>query len=352
MKNLIVTIIGGQTIPNVQFIKEMPSKESKYLFVYTEQTLEQLLAIKRVCNLSSDGIIEKEVEAYSYVDVEKKLSSISYDAFDKIKINVTGGTKVMSLSVFDFFKRKRNAEIFYVISGKEYAQIYPTEEKECFQTTITVDEYFISCGIEPYYSTIEIDKEYTLSFIDRYLKFGKEDIDIIEKLRIDCRNKKRGCSLSEMAGIRSFLKRIEFPMNDPEKLSKNEVRFLTGEWYELWCYYTFKDRYAISDECIKTGVQILNSRGIPNELDVVYTHQGNLHVIECKTSIESDEQDLLANTIYKQAALKKDFGIFSQISIYTLSTKQQGEVKESHIKRAEDFNIVLKCREELLSEIS
>jgi hypothetical protein len=359
MKNLLVTLLSDQTIPNVQFIKEKRNDNTSFLFVSTPKMEEKGVKnwIIQVCGIEKEKVLTKVVDQFSLEDIESKLSEINYDEYEKLIVNVTGGTKIMSMGVADYFKQK-NADIYYVHNGLKYSQIFPDLKDYNFSANLTISEYLNSYGIEFSESKIEIDKEYTLSFLEKFLGFDDNDKNILAELNKVRNNKKpykkngnnqKTCALIEINGLSEFICKINFPLKNKEKLSKEEVKYLTGDWYEQWCYYKIREKYDVSDDFIKTGIQIKNSNEIPNELDVIYMYKGVIHIIECKTGIIAlDERNILTETIYKQGALKKDFGLYAKTSIYTLSSKESKDVKILHIDRAKDFDITIKCKEDLV----
>jgi hypothetical protein len=354
MNTLLVTLISDQTIPNVQFIKDKQDENTCFLFVSTQKMEEKGVKswITKVCNIGEDKTITIVVDQFSLNDIENKLNGLNYDDYNKLIVNVTGGTKIMSISVTDFFKSK-NADIHYVHNGKKYSQIFPKQNDIEFKVKLSIAEYLSSYGIEYRESKIEINQEYTVSFLDKYLNLTEVEKKTIIELN-NVRNERgeykkwKKCvdNIGDIQGLADFLNIIDFPSKN--SLSKAEVKYLTGDWYEQWCYFKIKEKFQIADDYIKTGINIKNANGIDNELDIVYMFDGNFCVIECKTDIISLTGDnILTEAIYKQGALKSNFGLTVQPRIYTLSSKESKAVKDSHINRAEDFKIIIKCKEDL-----
>jgi hypothetical protein len=364
MKNLLVTLLSDQTVPNVQFIKEKQNDDTYFLFVSTSRMEEKGVKkwIMQVCGIKEEKekengkVFTKVVDQFSLSNIEAELNAFDFTKYERITVNVTGGTKLMSLGVTDFFKQK-NANIYYVHNGLKYSQIFP-ERNDCeFTVKLTVSEYLKSCGITYSEPKVEIVKEYTITFLDKFLSFTENEKNILIELN-NVRNnrepykknssKKGTCETNEIPNLAEFLGEIKFPLKNENELNKDEVKYLTGDWYEQWCYIKIKEKFNIADDYIKTGIQIKNANGIGNELDVVYMYDNNFCIIECKTDILSLKGDnILTETIYKQGALKSNFGLTVQPRIYTLSSKESKAVKDSHIIRAEDFRIMIKCKEDL-----
>ena len=357
MKNLIVTLLSDQPIPNVQFIKEKRNEESEFLFVSTEKMEKKGVGkwIQNVCHIKEETTITIIIEEFSSSDIEKKLNEINYDVFEKIVVNVTGGTKIMSHCVTEFFKEKPDAEVYYLTgSQNNLLQVFP-KTKQSHRTLscdLTLKEYVESHGFEMKESSLSgIDSTYTQGFLQVFLSFSDTERAIINKLR-DFRKPGKSLKINVVDGLLDVLCKIDYPTNDEYlTLSKYDIRYLTGDWFEEYIYRHIKQELNLSDDYIKTGIT-LTKQGTPNEFDVVFLWKGNLNTIECKTSIINkivDEMNIMNDTIYKATALQKNLGLYSKFSIFTLSSKENNELKEAHFKRGDLFNIDVFGREDIIN---
>lgn len=120
MARIIVSILSNHSVPNFLFIKEMEGQYDRHLFVTSPEI--GLLGRKGQL-IKALGITQQDVTIIS-VDGNDYLSAIATltdkwqeDEDNNYIVNLTGGTKMMSLAVHDFFKNKR-AEFYYVPLGK------------------------------------------------------------------------------------------------------------------------------------------------------------------------------------------------------------------------------------------
>ena len=357
MKNLIVTLLSDQTIPNVQFIKEKQNGETVFLFVSTSRMEEKgvRIWIQKVCDIPVDMTITKIIDQFSSTDIENKLSEINYDSYDKIIVNVTGGTKIMSHFVTEFFKEKPDAEIYYLTgTDNNILQVFPKtkQSQKAISCNITLKEYVESHGFEINEGKMSgINADYSQGFLSSFLGFSDNERTIVNKLR-DYRNK-NSFKVSEIDGLLDILCAINFPTNDYYlTIRKNQIKYLTGDWFEEYIYHRLKSELNLSDDYIKTGIT-LTKGNTANEFDVVFLWNGKLYTIECKTSIKNKtkdgEQNILNDTIYKATALQKNLGLYSIFSICTLSSKENGEVRENHLTRGKLFNIEVFCKEDIIT---
>jgi len=357
MKNLLVTLLSDQTIPNVQFIKEKQNEETVFLFVSTSKMEEKGVGkwIQKVCNISAEKLITKIVDEFSLSDIETKLNELNYNDYGRVFVNVTGGTKIMSIQVTDFFKAKENADIYY-ITGKDCWHFFPESKRYSapLKDNIGLTEYVESCGFEMKEGSLSgISFEYTQKFLLSFLEISDNERTILKKLRKWRQKKIKSFKINELGGLSDFLCKVEFPTSDDYKtISKSEVEYLTGDWFEEYIYFCMKKENMVSDENLKTGIHLIkctDKKNIENEFDIIFLWKTKFYAIECKTSILSDKGNIINETIYKSTALQKNLGLFSNFSIFTLSSKDKNDVKKLHFDRAEDLNIKVFCREDILN---
>jgi hypothetical protein len=354
MNTLLVTLISDQTIPNVQFIKDKQDENTCFLFVSTQKMEEKGVKswITKVCNIGEDKTITIVVDQFSLNDIENKLNELNYDDYDKLIVNVTGGTKIMSHAVTEFFKEFA-AEIYYLTGvGNTILQVHPKTKQSVRLLTnqINLDEYIRSHGFEMREGKFSgISFEYTRQFFDLFLTVENCYSSVFVKLR-ELRNEgKKKYNVNTVERLSDFLNEIKFPLSNinTQIIIRSEIKYLTGEWFEEYIYYRIKQELNLADENIKIGVT-LSKNNTENEFDVTFLYKGNLYTIECKTSIINNENNLMLETIYKATALQKNLGLYSKSNIFTLSSKENKEVKEAHLERGKLFNVDVFCREDII----
>ena len=361
MSNVLVSLVSDQTIPNVLFIREMenePGKDiRKYLFISTKKMEEKK---KTNCIIQGSHIDNSQTEIIEVVedsieDVESKLGKwfekdISNE--DNIIVNLTGGTKIMSIGVYDFFK-ERKSTIYYLPIGKNiYEQIFPSVKHREHELNfrISLKDYLISYGIDikskDIHGTLK-DKEYTEHFCRKFLN-NEIDMKVIAQLRKE-RNKKK-ILLDEKA--KTFLDKIKFDTKKEGILSKKEINYLTGGWFEEYAYNLVRKHLPLNDDKIGLSVQISNAN-TQNEFDIMFVYENVLYVIECKTELRDNGRNLLNDTLYKLSALKKSFGLSVKSYLFTLDKNlrdKNGNIKSDYQKRADLLDIELLVDRVVLSD--
>jgi hypothetical protein len=315
----------------------MKNEHTEYLFVSTEKMKEKEIWIKNVCKINNGQTIT--VKEDSIENIKKKLDGINLSKYQKILVNITGGTKIMSIAVKEFFYEKPfPAEIYYMPINKNEIVELKSEKPIKIDCIITLSDYLKSYGVEIKKEGKPIrDNDFTINFYknhyDSLMKSGT-----IGDLRMFRKEKSKENTWPE-------LKKIGFG----ERLNKNEIEYLTGGWFEEFVYFKIKKELNLEGDYIKIGVKIARGeKNIDNELDVIFLKDYTLYSIECKTSIldsNNEKRSIMSETIYKAKALQKDFGLTAKPRIYTLSSKQ--EIKDSGMERARYFDIEIKSGEDL-----
>ena len=349
MSQILVSLISEQTIQNLLLMKKWPDVD-RHIFISTElmENRQKSAWLIQAAGLPPEKVDVVTIEEDSLDDIEHELRRLKFDDDDHFLVNATGGTKIMSISVYLFFSHK-SSEIFYInIAKNSYRKIFPEVKRKENELDVRLglQEYLTTYGIE----ITNIDKinklikpaTYTPQFYSFFNRLTDFDQKIINDLRLWRNRKKRSLPIDQMDGLATFLDRAQFPLDDPGVLSKHEIDYITGAWFEEYIYTVIKEFLKLKESEIGTGVSILLDN-VENELDILFTYRHALYIIECKTGIfdSSAGRNILNDTLYKQYSLGSDFGL--RVKPYIFTTIEKGELKyqvrQSEIDRAEHFRI-------------
>jgi len=349
MAKILVSLISAQTIPNVLMIKEL-SVINRHIFISTE-----LMEKKKNSDwvIQGSGIPEENVRKIvviedSLSDIEEKLKTIKSEDEDEFYVNLTGGTKIMSIGVYNFFKRKPN-KIYYIPIGKNiYRKIFPeSEDKDCdIKYRIGVIEYLRSYGVEVLnpdkLNTTVKNSEFAEQFYQAYSGFTSPDYEILNRLRA-VRDKKK-ILIKDIKNLKDFLDRLNFYPALSDSLNRKEIEYLTGGWFEELVYFRIKNHLKSDDDDAAIGLNIkIKWQNVENEFDVMFAIDNSLHVVECKTSVYNSvsEKNIINETLYKLGALKKDFGLNVKSYLFTLSKlgDKKNYIRQFDLERAKLLNI-------------
>ncbi|MCC5943481.1 MAG: DUF1887 family protein [Bernardetiaceae bacterium] len=371
-RKVLVSLVSAQTIPNVQLIKEFDKSVDAFLFISTSG-MEK--SGNRQWIIDATGMPEEKVlqpiivDAHSFDDIENSLAEAELSDDDEFIVNITGGTKVMSISIFEYFKNLKS-EIYYITgSGNEYIKVFPGRRKQALQLQefISLKEYLVSYGFElqkannTLYKPIDFTKKFFQYFTT---EISEDEKSILNELR-NFRSKNLSTAKENIEGLEKFLNKIDFQPKKLEKLDKYECRYLSGDWFEEYIFNRVKSELELEDDKIGIGYSLVK-QNVPNEFDVLFVYNNRIYTIECKTSIfDKDattgiERSIIGSVIYKSDSLQKDFGLFANTSIFTLSpvVDEKGNLQKSlqtHYERAKQNRIpiasLLDIKERSIKEI-
>lgn len=351
MAKYLVSIIGGQTLPNILPIKEYAGLINQHIFISTSKVSKELSWIKTVCEIGKDDFFNLEIDEDDIGQIVANLSTLSviFTQEDEFYINLTGGTKIMALGTFQFFSQSLfKVKMFYLNMGSNVLrQVYPPIDTslrdEPLLYRINVADFLGSYGasITNSYNIFKMtkSKEYTTLFFEK--EWSKETI--IHTVR-----KERNSIIFDRIDatyrreLRAFLSKIDFPLMFEDRITKEEIQYLTGGWWEEYCFYFVKDKLGIQEPFIAKG--LINDK-TNNELDIAFVKDNVLHVLECKTTIK--EKNDFEDYVYKLAAIKDNrngFGISVKAYLFAIlieRDKRTNTIDETFQRRAGAFNITL-----------
>jgi hypothetical protein len=392
MAKILVSLISDQTAPNVLFIKEKLNDFDKLLFISTQRSERQegtkkiieSLGIETEKLLLEDPLI---VDAFSFDDMEQKLREI-VSPEDEFIVNITGGTKIMSLATFEFFTRTNiDSEIFYIAEqGNKYIKLAPGKRRQyTFSQYLNLQEYLTAYGVkvknhDEINSTCFNQKEVEDFFV-KALDFTSEQIQILSsiqklsnseskftrrfKKKIQVSNNDNRWQLDVLRDedwasyfakddedkedkkdleyvcllqkeLISFLHNIQFPFKQENFLLPEERSFLTGGWLEEWAYYKIREVFGIGNDCSGINPKIVKvENGKESEFDVIaITKEGFLYIVECKTTTKENSSSKkpvskLREILDKLSARTRDIGLRVRPYLVTLDKDIKAEDKDA-----------------------
>lgn len=340
-KTVVCIIDEEEIILNYLFIKEMfesgdttllisPLRLSKQIDRYID-LLPEIDTFKTII-LEREGDEELWDKIYRYINTRLSPSELYY-------VNLSSGTRLISIAVQQAFERF-NSKFFFMPQDKNiiiHSQIdgsanYSADIICEINHKVTVSEYLNINGIESSCRGITQSIEYTSYiyslFMDR--AFTAYDWDIIEQLR---EHRNGYVNIDGVEGLRDFLNRIYFPLQQNNKLLPHEIQYITGNWFEEYIYTLIKSIVTPNDIAISVEIKRIGSHNT-NELDVVFTYNNKLYAIECKTGV--GRVSIFNQIVYKACALKEALlGVRSNAYIISLN-----DVNDSYMfKTAKNMGI-------------
>lgn len=330
MRNTIVNIIDREDpLPLYLFVKEMYKEGDRVMFVARKADGHKVGFFTKLLKLNP-AIVDSIV--FSRYEDEYTYELICRTLVDNLKkgehylVNLAGGTRYMALAVQRSFARF-DSEFFYtqtrenlIVSTIFDDSIYDDDDIATpIRHRMSVRELLKVNGL-----TNDSDRsghtpirseEYTRMFYRLFVenRLSPSDHEAIALLRQHYRGKRKSFDINQLVaqGIASkpriehlneLLTHLRFVPQTPKELTKEEVDYLTGGWFEEYTYHIV--RHQVKPDDIAIGIHISRD-GTPhnNELDVVYAKNNHLYVIECKTSVDSNR--MFNEIVYKVCALRE-----------------------------------------------
>ena len=362
--NLAVVLVSEQTIPNVVYLKNLlkyGESFDKVLLITTEKMENQGKSDTITKALGSDFFDNKKydkslIDENMLFDINKKLEEyFENNSFDKVFLNITGGTKIMSLAAYNFFKDKSFTEniVYLPIGSTSYKQIYPLgSDGKAVDVKINykmgVGEYLKSLDVE-YEDSKALDVDLSRFIFKTYLEDDSvinEVTQILRKYRKDGKELKRIKKSLEYGEIKRLLNKINIDVDKYNLKQRRWVDYFSGGWFEEYVYSEINE-LCIDD--IKLNIKIkrqTNIKDVPNEFDVVFIKDNNLFVVECKTgNMEGYET---TEALYKAAQLNRDLGLSAKSYFVSLSKKLLNkETKKSLLARSNLLGIDFVFRDDV-----
>lgn len=320
MTTILVSILSKHTLPNYLFIREMTGQYDELVFITTPEADKENrdLQMERALGIEERTAVYISIDGNDYRKALDDLKSWKVRDGDKYIVNLTGGTKMMSLAVHDYFAAF-DTQFYYVPIGKNTCYNLNTGEWKPISYRATLKDYFSLYGIN-YECINEHD-------------FGhskEEAYGIFEQVR---RNKFR---------LPAFL------WNAQEAPTADLRKYYAGEWFEHFAYFKLKETLNLADDDIALSLKIFRKATDPhndNELDVAFMYENALHVVECKVSMYGSPgrspRDVVEEYLYKLAAISKDFGLQVKSYLFTLHKMRSfsSQERQSFSKRCRILGI-------------
>lgn len=320
----IVNIVSEQTLPNYLFVKEMYEQGDDVVWIVSKVDRIQtaVKCLKSTLDNIEDKIIYLENGSEENIQYIKEVLQNNIDKQKKIAVNLTGGTKIMAIAVYDFFRNNiPNTEFYYIPFPKNIIIDISSQNIKQITYRISVEEYLKlynlkvqSQGKQDGVLSFK-DAKYMYSNMynlqDNYLIELEELRELKEKSKFKGssknkhKNKNQSFSYNEINNVElkdddkntDRAKRIEdfiLSNNIPTLSKKGEIGYkdmiyITGGWFEDFIFYLTKEKEKPDD--IVLGMEILkqDAEQSKNELDVVYTKDNKFFIRECKTGFEKEK---------------------------------------------------------------
>lgn len=281
---VILSLVGDQTIPNVQFIKALPTA-GEYWFIETEKTNNAMRtdSIMEACGIQENRtkicLVKPEALEFVPPDDWKIRRDITY------YVNLTGGTKMMALSVYRCYVNVSNIIFHYSPIGASKSLPLDPSNKPFQLPELGLRTYLLAQGylaLDPFPLSAPFKRSKNL--FERVVKANKPG-DIPEINRA-----------------------AEHQYNAQDK------SYLLGTWFEDYLYYAIQSEFNLHEHQIIRGLRLQHiiSKAMAEsdqEIDVAFLYRGTLYLVECKVYPHKAGIQKLSDPVYKLGAINRTFGL-------------------------------------------
>lgn len=369
MTHIHVCLVSEHTIPNILAIHHF--KPEMILFITTDDMERRGKVLAILKTLSRLGLEYDKcsyritVREDSILDCHRKIDEWIRGREDsEFTVNLTGGTKIMSIAAYEYFKDYNSKMIYIAYPKNEFIIPFPKRipgKPADIDLRLSVIQYLTAYGLdatnenklENYQQDALGRRDLTWWIVENYDSLKNLLIWFSGNLREHRSDKEfelngpfSGATTEELA----LLERFNFVYDNSiirKKLTRSEIRYLTGGWLEEFCFNSISQYIGGGINDVVIGLQLRNKQGRDNEFDVMFTKDNALYFIECKSLDQHDDRNV--DILYKIGALQKEFGLKVNSFLVTTSPYilKNGELRQSVKARAEQFKTVVITPEEI-----
>ena len=334
-----VCLVSAQAAPNLLPILDSAFKPKKAIFLvsktmkqraeYLAKTFEKLNVKVKLKNISDEfnfGLMEEEI--FKLVEEYEN---------ESIALNVTGGTKLMSIAAENAFS-VLGKPIFYIDTDSNHILFISKNEEQKWLPNLEmkaknkIDIYLSAYGSTVLSTQNPIEREKYLPAIEPFIKNYDNYTQVIPLLNLHATlsqsngykseytkdNKKIG-KLDELLLGLDYQGLLNYDGQTIDFKNREIKTFLNGGWLEDYTYFQLKEIANIED--IACGADVANpkfklgkneysseNKGNKNEFDIVFMAKNKLHIIECKTQLMDKNGGIKADDILYKLETLKDYG--------------------------------------------
>lgn len=370
-EKILVCLLSDQQIPNLLSIHAL--KRDHLVLIETPKMKEtgkarHLLEALKCGGLDFDGRSTRQSIKHedSISDTLASLRAV-YSIFPSAKwtANITGGTKIMSIAAYEFFKAM-GADIFYIEVSKpdELRQVLDGKTISCARS-LTCKEFLRAYGFS--FQDTSASEQFARKLLPLARAIARQPdalkLDLSDEQRKQLRKGKLALEpgMIQISGkplIRAFQKELDrrrrcrhnselvpFGLEESSpgsavsltgKIDKYTGEFLSGGWLEAFLFCLLdKHRKPLEIPDVHMGIKpFTDDKEGGNDLDVAFIRRYAFCVMECKTGMSHDRS---FDALYKleavleqsRALLRKSYFATTDTQIY----EKNSTIPQEHLLR-------------------
>ncbi len=372
----LLCLLSDQHVPNLLSVHHF--RPDRLVLVESEAMRERGVADDFLRALKLGGLDyggdRCERQPLAHEDALPEIRRALQDAYgrhpsDEWIVNVTGGTKPMSIGTFQFFSVLEATRVYINQSRPNEIQFMDGAGIERVAHRPTIAEFLAGYGFQSQKSPDDVaaaeDRARQWWDLARALaaEFGSEELLQFEsdkerkkakEKRLDLMTRHLHSRLAASPTARSFLART-FALNETDdgltgQLDKYQVQFLLGSWLEVFLWGLLERcREALNIWDVRLGIVPQRPGQEANEFDVSFMRNYGLWMVECKTG--SQEYDKGGEILYKiEAIIRQPRALHVRTILATTSSNvldEQGQVRPEIKNRAAAHRCTIVRRDQI-----
>ena len=346
---ILINLIGGQPVPNYLAAKEI--QPDKILNIYSSASDKIMERLNKI--LGIEQLPSLKVNPFDFNQIYNSILDFAKNNNDEIVVNITGGTKIMSIAAFEVARQNSLKSIYIDSENHLLYEFYKDAiEKKTLEKKITIKEYFNLHGFLNVKESKILYNDDETREIEKFDKMISANpgivtnvLEITDKIGQNKRKNKKhwfkenvivtkGKNIFEWKEGRG---KIIYHKNDTEyEFNFTDEKFLdyhNGKWFEKEIFSKIK-KSGKYDEVI-INYEIYNDENVLlNELDIVAIRNEKLDIYECKSG------GLFQDDLNKLKAIKDTLGRYSKIHLITYFKIQANTENEIVVRqKLNDYKI-------------
>lgn len=299
MATVLVSIISEQGFANLVYYKQNFDRFDSLVFITTKQMEDKRFDVNLEIAMGVQPNTAKRVRVQNdiYNDIIAALESSGLSDNDEYHVNLTGGTKMMSIATYDFFKQKRSRLVYIPIGQHYFIDMENDHLLKRINYQVSLEEYLALYGIR-YEGNRNLSKPYSNA--------SRIFSDIVKK----------------DFNLPLYIRNAHTYFSAPA-----DRKYHSGEWFEEYVYNRIKNELGLASSQICMSAKIYREDSIlnDNEIDVLFIKDNVLSIVECKVTMygNGEPKKTVENYLYKIAAIAKDLGLKVNSYLFTMHNMNQ-----------------------------
>lgn len=344
-EHIHVMLVSEQAAPNLLPALDSTMKPRQAILLVSQKMAQRARALQSVLKeVSIQTCVIHLPDEHNIAELEKSLLDIAtqHDG-QSIALNVTGGNKLMALVAYDVAKVAGWPAFYVDADTDQIIWLNNNRPTHALAHQLRLRHYLRSYGYTPA-DDIERPKPnatWQSLLQDLILNVGslEEPIGQLNYISQEARSSLRTSltpSQHSNHGLDTLLRKFEHAhilKRQGDQIAfrgEPERHFANGGWIEHYVYQAVcqvTGDLAIRDKA--ANIQVQDSDGQPNEIDVAFIARNRLFMIECKTARMNNRDDVKANdALYKLAEnCRRIGGLGTRGMLATYRSLQKSELR-------------------------